>query len=136
MINIANHQQNDPYLMQNAQVDLIHFPVKIIDNVMIVCYHKQITIADNQWRIAIPPTMIDAVIRWYHLVLGHPESQQLYDTINARFFYPGLSTICQQYRCPDDCAMIKNQGQQYEHLAPQEINIASWHTVSVDLIGP
>ena len=45
-----------------------------------------------------------------------------------------MSTI--QY--PDDCGMIKNQGRQYGHLAAQEVNInvAPWHTVSVDLIGP
>ena len=48
----------------------------------------------------------------------------------------GLSTICQQYQCPDDYGMIKNQGRQYRHLVAQEVNIALWHTVSVDLIGP
>ena len=80
--------------------------------------------------------MIDTVVRWYHLVLGHPGSQRLYNTINARFFYPGLSTICQQYQCPDDCGMIKNQGRQYGHLASQEVNITPWHTEAVDLIGP
>ena len=37
---------------------------------------------------------------------------------------------------PDDCRMIKNQGRQYGHLAPREVNIAPWYTVSVDLIGP
>ena len=80
--------------------------------------------------------MINNVIRWYHLVLGHPGSQRLYDTINARFYYPGLSTLCKNYQCPDDCDMIKNQGQQYGHLAPREVALGPWHTVSVDLIGP
>ena len=75
MIKIANHQQIDQYLMQNAQLNPVHFPVKIINNVMVVYYCKQITITDNQWRIAIPPLMIDDVIRWYHLVLGLPGSQ-------------------------------------------------------------
>ena len=32
--------------------------------------------------------------------------------------------------------MIKNQGRQYGHLAAREVNIAPWHTVLVDLIGP
>ena len=32
--------------------------------------------------------------------------------------------------------MIKNQGRQYGHLAAREVNVAPWHTVSVDLIGP
>ena len=122
--NIANQQQNHTYMMQNAQLDPEYFPVKIINNITIICYLEQITMIDNQWRIAIPPSMIDDVIRWYHLVLRHPGSQGLYDTINARFFYPGLSTICQQYQCPDDCEMIKNRGRQYGHLAAREVNIA------------
>ena len=56
--------------------------------------------------------------------------------INARLFYLGLSTICQQYQCPDDCGIIKNQGRQYRHLAAREVIIVPWHTVLVDLIGP
>ena len=87
---------------------------------------------DNEWRIVIPKSMIDTVVRWYHLVLGHPGRQRLYDTIRLRFFYPGLSTVCDQYRCPDDCDMIKNQGRQYGHLAAREVNIAPWHTLAVD----
>ena len=86
MINIANHQQNDIYLMQNAQLDPVHFPVKILNNVTIVCYREQLTMNDNEWRIVIPPSMIDAVVRWYHLILGHPGRQRLYDTINANFY--------------------------------------------------
>ena len=78
MINIANHQQNDTYLMQSAQLDPVHFPVKITNNITIVCYCEQITMTDDQWRIAIPPSMIDEVVRWYHLVLGHPGSQRIY----------------------------------------------------------
>ena len=124
MINIANHQQTDGELMQSTQLDPVHFPVKMINNVMIICYREQLTMNDNGWRIVIPQSMIDTVVRWYHLVLGHPGRQRLYDTINARFFYPGLSTICEQYRCPDDCDMIKNQGRQYRHLAAREVNIA------------
>ena len=121
--------------MQNEQLDPVHFPVKIINNITIVCYHEQITMTDNQWRIAIPTSMIGDVIRWYHLVLGHSGSQRLlYTTINARFFYPGLSTICQQCQFPDDCGMIKNQGKQYRHLDAQEVNIALWHTALLDLI--
>ena len=32
--------------------------------------------------------------------------------------------------------MIKNQGQQYSHLAPRELGLGLWHTISVDLIRP
>mmetsp|Transcript_3054 Transcript_3054/g.3379 ORF Transcript_3054/g.3379 Transcript_3054/m.3379 type:complete len:82 (+) Transcript_3054:2973-3218(+) len=62
MVNIANHQQNDTYLMQNAQLDPVHFPVKIINNITIVCYHEQLTMTDDQWRKVILPSMIDEVV--------------------------------------------------------------------------
>jgi transposase InsO family protein len=136
MINIANHQLHDQQMMQTALQFPMIFPMKRINNINIVCYRQELPIEDNQWRIAIPPTLINSVIRWYHLILGHPGSQRLYDTINARFYYPGLSTLCQQYQCPDNCTMMKNQGQQYGHLAPKTVTIAPWETVSVDLIGP
>ena len=125
MINIDNHQQADGYLMQSAQVNTVHFPVKIINKIPITCYWEELTMNDNKWRIVISPTMIDAVIIQYHLVLGHPGSQRLYDTINARFFYPGLWTLCQQYQYPDDCEMIKNQESEYGHLVAQEVNTAT-----------
>ena len=137
MINIANHQQNDQHLMETAQHFPLVFPTKIINNINIVCKHEEFTLQDDEWRIVIPAAMIiNHVIRRYHLVLGHPRTKRLYDTINARFFYPGLSTLCKDYRCPDDCDMIKNQGQQYGHLAPREVALGPWHTISVDLIGP
>ena len=97
--------------MQSTQLDPVHFPVKIIKNITIVCYLEQLTMNDNEWRIGIPPLMIDTVVRWYHLVLGHPGRQRLYDTINAKFFYPGLSIICKRYQYPNDYKMIKIQGQ-------------------------
>ena len=89
IINIANHQQNDPHLMQLAQQFPMIFPIKIINNINIICYPDEaLPIEKNQWRIAIPPTMIQVVIiHWYHyLVLGHPGSQRLYDTINMQDF--------------------------------------------------
>ena len=67
--------------------------MKIINNFTIVCYPEQTTMTEDQLRIAIPPSMIDEVVRWYQLVLGHPRNQRLHKTINARFSYPGFSTI-------------------------------------------
>jgi transposase InsO family protein len=136
MINIANHQQNDPWLAQTVIVDPIHYPIKIINGITIVCYRNQFNIQDNEWKIFIPQTMINQTIRWYHLLLGHPGSTRLYDTITARFHHPGLSTLCQQYQCPDNCTMYKNQGQQYGYLAPRQAYLMPWEAVAVDLIGP
>jgi len=50
--------------MQNAELDLVHLPVKItINYIIIVYYPEQTTMTEDQWRIAIPPSMIDEVVR-------------------------------------------------------------------------
>jgi len=49
--------------MQNAELDPVHLPVKITNNIPIVCYPEQTTMTEDQWRIAIPPSMIDEVAR-------------------------------------------------------------------------
>ena len=53
LINIANHQQANAYLMQNAQVDLVHFLVKIINNIPIIYYREELTMNDNIYGCSI-----------------------------------------------------------------------------------
>ena len=33
----------------------------------------------------LPQSMLQDVIWWHHMILGHPDVTQLYDTIQARF---------------------------------------------------
>ena len=93
MINIANHQQIYTYVMQNAQLDQVHFPVKITNNVTIVCYCEQITMTDNQWSNS---SIED---RWCNKMVSPsirtPRKPKTIQYIYRKIFYPGLSTICQ-----------------------------------------
>ena len=113
IINIRNHQLNDPWLLQTSQLDLLQYPIKTINNYDIICFRKIIKYPDKNWKMYTPPTSMQPTIRWDHLVLEHPGSQRLYDTILSRSYHPGLSTLCQQYRCPDNCSMYKNHGRPY-----------------------
>ena len=81
IINIRNHQLNDPWLLQTQQLDPLRDPINTINNHNIICFREIINQPDQHWKIYIPPALIQPAIRWYHLVLGHPGSQRLYDTI-------------------------------------------------------
>ena len=95
IINILNHQLNDPWLIQTQQLDLLQYSIKTINNHNIICFRERINQPDQHWKIHIPPALIQPVIRWYHLVLGHSGSHRLYDTICSRFYHPGLSVLHQ-----------------------------------------
>ena len=91
-----------------------------------------------RWTLEVihPSSIIQPAIKWYHLVLGHPGSQRLYDTIHSRFYHPGLWVLCQQYQCPNNCIMYKNNGRPYGHLVPKQALLALLTECAVDLIGP
>ena len=88
------------------------------------------------WKIVLPESIIQDVLRWYHVVLGHCGYQRLYNTIRARFHAKHLEAKCKQFVCRDNCYQYKNQGRGYGFLPPREAGAAPWNEVAVDLIGP
>ena len=142
IINIANHQQNDPHLMQLAQQFPMIFPIKIINNINIICYPDEALPIDREKSVAHSHTTNNdwscnnTMVSLFSTRTPRKPTIVRYDQY-ARFYYPGLSTLCQQYQCPDNCTMIKNQGQQYGHLAPTGVTFTPWETmIFVDLIRP
>ena len=75
-----------------------------INNYNIIFFRVIINQPDQHWKIYIPLALLQPANRRYHLVLGHPGSQHLYDTICLRFYHPGLSILCQQYQPPTTVA--------------------------------
>ena len=91
----------------------------------------------NDWKIALPSTLIVPTLRWYHLVLGHCGSRRLYDTVRRRFHAPGLKRISEEtvHGCKD-CQTNKQIGAGYGTLPPKHASLVPWNQVDVDLIGP
>ena len=131
--NIWNHQHQDNGLMKLVQAAPSKFPVKIISNVPLITVPGK---HPDDWKILIPPTLINDTLRWYHETLGHCGSQKLYDTISSRFYSPNLSSLCKDYRCNINCKKYKQLQQQYGHLPPRNALVVPWDKVAVDLIGP
>ena len=111
------------------------FPIKVINQRNLICYREDPTEQQN-WKIFIPHSLIQDVLRWYHLILGHCGTTKLYDTVRARFYIPGLSVYCRDFICTEQCHLYKNQGPGYGQLPPREANLVPWNEVCIDLIGP
>lgn len=89
----------------------------------------------GDWKIAIPTSLLNDIIYWYHQVLGHCGINRLYDGIRAHFFYPRLKDHCQHFTCAS-CQRNKAIGQGYGELPPRNAELLPWNEVAVGLIGP
>lgn len=137
MLNIHQHQMEDERLnaLRVMPGRAWQFPVKWIQDKPIICYKVNEEDDEVNWRIALPATLAQQVIRWYHEVLGHPGATKLYDTISRRFYVPGLKKGCEEYKCAV-CQKNKLLGRGYGHLPPRHAQLVPWNEVAVDLIGP
>ena len=130
---IQQAQTNEPQLMQHAQADPTHFPIRTINRRLLICHRTNHD--DPNWKIAVPHSLIQRLLVWYHLVLGHCGQERLYNTISRRFYYPGLKARIAQLNCAV-CQRNKQLGQGYGHLPERVAHLMPWDAVAVDLIGP
>lgn len=135
MLRIQQHQFEDEELNQRRQQQMQNFPVKEVQGRPVICYRQNTNALPGEWKIAIPTSLIDDILHWYHHVLGHCGINRLYDTIRAHFAYPKLKERCQNFRCVS-CQMNKALGQGYGELPPRNVELLPWNEVAVDLIGP
>ncbi len=114
------------------------------NNVQLICQLRP----DKPWRICIPTVMVDDIIRWYHLVLGHCGivrlhvlghcgTIHLHQTIATHFVHPFLKDRIERIvKSCDTCLRSKLPGAGYGLLPPREATLVPWYEVAVDLIGP
>ena len=132
--NIQQHQAGDAVLIQTALTQVQHYPIRVINGRNLVCYRANPNSPENNWKIYLPQSMVNDVIRWYHMLLGHGGNTRVYDTIRARFHAERLSVLCKNYVCPENCHMYKQQGRAYGKLPPRHAEIAPWNEVCIVLI--
>lgn len=137
MQNIQQNQQQDQRLFQlcHDPTTVWQFPMKRIQNREVICFKPSRDSPEGDWKIALPLALLDPVIVWYHLVLGHCGSTRLYQTIGRRFAVPGLKKRCEEFKC-GNCQVNKQLGPGYGHLPPRHAALVPWDEVAVDLIGP
>ncbi len=104
------------------------------DNVNdIICYKKDPT--QYNWKIALPKSMVADNVKWFHQVMGHPGEKCLRETLNQCYYHPKLYYHIDRLKCKE-YQKYKLAGRGYGLLPKQEVQIAIWEEVAIDLIGP
>jgi hypothetical protein len=80
------------------------------------------------------PTVVDT-IKWFHQVMGHPGEKRLRETLNQRYHHSNLCYHIDRLKCKD-CQKQLLSGHGYGLLPKQEVRIAPWEEVIINLIGP
>ncbi len=129
--------------LQQQDKQLLALQVKYTDNYVnlqlddninyIICYKKDPT--QPSWKIVLPESMVVYTVKWFHQVIGHPSEKRLQDTLNQRYHHPKLHYHIEKLKCKD-CQKYKLAGRGYGLLPKQEVQIAPWEEVAINLIGP
>jgi transposase InsO family protein len=131
---IEEHQKDDNDLHNLVSNQPDKFQVINFNGINLQCQINQ----DNQaWKIVIPSKLIQPIIKWYHVVLGHVGIQRLYKTISTHFYAPKLQEAIDDFvKTCDACQRFKLPGVKRGELPPKNLTANPWDEVCVDLIGP
>ena len=100
----------------------------------LICY---VMTRGEPWHIAIPDSLLDSIISWYHQILLHIGMTRLYNTISVHFYHKSLKNRIETFiQSCDTCQQTKLPGIGYAQLPPRDALIAPWFAVDIDLIGP
>ena len=82
-------------LVQIALVQFQHYLIKMINGRNLMCYYADLSVInEDDWKVYLPQSMIQDVIQWYHMMLGHQGVTRVYDTIQ----YELLDPIARDYQ--------------------------------------
>ncbi len=91
--------------------------------------------AQTNWKISLLKSMVVDTIKWFHQVMGHPGEKRLCEMLNQCYHHPKLHYYIDRLKCKD-CQKYKLAGRGYGLLPKQEVQIAPWGEVPINLIGP
>jgi hypothetical protein len=103
---IRERQQEDEKLLALLKKNPDNYFYDSLDDDVedIICYRKY---ADkDDWKIALPESMVPEVITWFHQVLGHPGQTRLRETLQQRYYHPQLRGQIDRFRC-EHCQRFK-----------------------------
>ena len=119
---IAKHQANDATLQTLLQTD--DYSQLRLDNLDIIFYQQD--------KIAIPASLLDLIIKWYHTLLNHPDIDRTYRTISAHFYCKGMEVRARELIRQCSCQKNKRTPRQYGTLPPNIQHYEPWECVQVD----
>jgi hypothetical protein len=129
--------------LQQQDEQLLALQVKYPDNYVnlqldddvndIICYKKDPT--QPNWKVALPEFMVVDTVKRFHQVMGHPGEKRLWETLNQHYDHPRLRYHIDKLKCKD-CQKHKLEGPDYGLQPKQEVRIAPWEEVTINLNGP
>jgi hypothetical protein len=127
-------QQDEQLLALQVKYPEKYVNLQLDDNFDdIICYKKDPT--QPNWKIALLESMIVDTVKWFHQVMGHPGEKRLKNTLNQHYHHPRLRYHIDKLMCKD-CQKYKLAGCGYSLPPKQEVRIAPWEEVAINLIGP
>jgi hypothetical protein len=131
---ICELQQDKQLLALQVKYPDNYVNLQLNDNVNdIICYKKDPTQPNR--KIPLPESMVVDTVKWFHQVIGHPGEKRLQETLNQHYYHPRLCYHIDKLK-GKDCQKHELEGRVYGLLPEQEVRIAPWEEVTIDLIGP
>ncbi len=88
-------------------------------------------------KIYLPDSVLEDTVHFYHHALAHVGATRLLQTMQENWYHPRLRAAVNKVVLPCSvCQETKTVGKGYGHLPPRNAQVAPWHEVAVDLIGP
>jgi hypothetical protein len=87
---IREQQQQDAKLLAlQAQYPDNYVNIQLDpDGKDIICYKKDPT--QDNWKIALPDSMVDDTVKWFHQVMGHPGEKRLTESLRQQYHNSAL----------------------------------------------
>jgi hypothetical protein len=122
-------------LILNQQTHPLKFPSINFHDIYLTCFLKN---PGDSWRIAIPTSILDPIISWYHQMLAHVGMTRLNATIPTHFYHPTLKARVEHIVrvCEAACQRTKLPGTGFGELPPRNALLLPCSEVAVDLISP
>ncbi len=106
MENIKKQQDADDALLQHATKYADQYMPKRIGTIDdILCYIKPGD-PPNNWKIALPKSLLQPTIKWFHQVTGRPGRKRLYMQISSQYYQRDIQSLIDKFHCKN-CKRIK-----------------------------
>jgi hypothetical protein len=79
--------------------------------------------------------MVVDTVKGFYQVMGHPGEKRLGETLNQHNYHPRLRYDIDKLKCKN-CQEHKLACRDHGLLPKQEVRIAPWEEVTIELIGP
>jgi hypothetical protein len=89
----------------------------------------------NNWKIALPKSLLQPTIKGFQQVTCHPGSTRLFMQISSQYYHRDIRLLVDKFYCKH-CQRNKLSGTGYGLLPERELRSIPFEECVVDLIGP